>query len=109
LGPPADAEGTPTPSIREPVELTRLKPRPTARTQTQEGTRRSFGVHFEAHEPLIERSIVEEIDALSEETSGEYETTTYGPRSFAVIGIGVFLAAVGLGFLGVWLWASYPF
>jgi hypothetical protein len=90
----------------EPVELTRLKRRPTAGTRSvpAEATRRSFGVHFEAHEPLIERSLVQEIDAISDETSGpEYETSTYGGRSFAVIGIGVFLAAVGLGFLGVWL------
>ncbi len=32
----------------------------------------------------------------------------YGSRSsFAVVGLGVFLAAVGLGFLAVWLWANY--
>jgi serine/threonine-protein kinase len=108
-----DAEGTPTPSIRgkqsEPVELTRLKKRTfTGNRPALDVTRRSFGVHFDAHEPVIERSLVEEIDALSDETSGpEYETSTYGGRSFAVIGIGVFLAAVGLGFLGVWLWANY--
>jgi hypothetical protein len=109
-------EGTPTPAAREPVELTRLKKRANTgsdrRATLDEApwvTRRSFGVHFEAHEPLIERSLVQEIDAISDEESGpEYLTSPYGRgRSFAVIGIGVFLAAVGLGFLGVWLWASY--
>jgi serine/threonine-protein kinase len=111
-------DGTPTPSqrpSREPVELTKLKRRTTTGNRPALGdeapwtTRRSFGVHFEAHEPLIERSLVQEIDAISDEESGpEYLTAPYGKKAgFAVIGIGVFLAAVGLGFLGVWLWANY--
>jgi serine/threonine-protein kinase len=110
-GPP---EGTPTPK-REPVELTQLKRK---RTLTGErlgeadawATRRSFGVHFDAHEPMIERSLAQEIDPTSdEEDRPEYETSPYNSKrsSFAVVAIGVFLAAVGLGFLGVWLWANY--
>ncbi len=59
-GPP---EGTPTPR-HEPLELTRLKNRKNTANQRATiadedapyATRRSFGVHFDAHEPLNERS-----------------------------------------------------
>ena len=112
-GPP---DGTPTPRRAEPVELTRIKKKTTTLerkavgTDTPWATRRAFGVQFEPQDPLIERSLVHEIDPASDEQSGpEYETHPYDGRrsSFAVVAIGVFLAAVGLGFLGVWLWANY--
>ena len=67
-------------------------------------------MQFEAQDPLIERSLVMEIEGGSdEEEEPEYLTHPYANRrgSFAVVAIGVFLAAVGLGFLGVWLWANY--
>jgi hypothetical protein len=100
---------TPTP-LQRPIELTKRKHTKTVDKQPSGGQRRSFGVHFDAHEPLIERSLVHEIDPTSDEESGpEYLTHPHngGRPSFAAIGIGVFLAAVGLGFLGVWLWASF--
>ncbi len=110
-GPP---EGTPTPR-HEPLELTRLKKRTTSSNRppvladdSPWVTRRSFGVHFDAHEPLIERSLVQEIDALDDDSGPEYLTSPYSRSSFVIIGLGVFLAAVGLGFLAVWLWANYP-
>lgn len=110
-GPP---EGTPTPK-REPLELTRLKKRTLTGEKalgadTPWATRRAFGVQFEPQDPLIERSLVQEIDPSSDEESGpEYLTHPHGNKgsSFVVVAIGVFLAAVGLGFLGVWLWANY--
>lgn len=111
-GPP---EGTPTPR-REPIELTKKKTKTTTQERalgadTPWATRRAFGVTFDgAQDPIIERSIVQEIDPTSDEESGpEYVTHPYDNRksSFVVVAIGVFLAAVGLGFLGVWLWANY--
>ncbi len=107
----------PTPK-HEPIELTQKKTRTldklaattTAERDTPWMTRRAFGVQFEAKDPLIERSLVMEIEGTSdEEEEPEYLTHPYGNKrgSFAVVAIGVFLAAVGLGFLGVWLWANY--
>src|SRR5262249_6531032 len=70
--PPHVAEGTPTPG-RRPFGLTRLKnraragPGPALGEEAPYAPRRSLGVHFDAHEPVIERSLVEEIDALSDE------------------------------------------
>jgi len=112
-----DAPPQPTPK-REPIELTRKKTKTidklaattTGERDTPWMTRRAFGVQFEAQDPLIERSLVMEIEGTSdEEEEPEYLTHPYGNRrgSFAVVAIGVFLAAVGLGFLGVWLWANY--
>jgi serine/threonine-protein kinase len=110
-------EGTPAPTPkREPVALTQRKKTLTAErmpvlpAKTPWATRRAFGVQFDVkEEPLVERSLVEEIDPTGDvESDPEYLTSPHANRgSFAIIAIGVFLAAVGLGFLGVWLWANY--
>lgn len=111
-GPP---DGTPTPQ-REPLELTQIKKKKLPTTgerkavDTPWATRRAFGVQFEAQDPMVERSLVQEIDPSSDDASGpEYLTHPYDSRksSFVVVAVGVFLSAVGLGFLGVWLWANY--
>ncbi|MBK7857393.1 MAG: serine/threonine protein kinase [Archangiaceae bacterium] len=102
---------------REPVALTQRKKTLTAERmalplgEAPFATRRAFGVQFEVKdEPLVERSLEEEIDGTGAEeieSDPDYETSAYGGKgAFAVIAIGVFLAAVGLGFLGVWVWAT---
>ncbi|MBL8956846.1 MAG: serine/threonine protein kinase [Myxococcaceae bacterium] len=111
-----DDPPAPTPR-KEPIELTKKKTRPQEKVATLStgemgavSTRRAFGVQFEAQDPLIERSLVMEIEGGSdEEEEPEYLTHPYANRSgsFIVVAIGVFLAAVGLGFLGVWLWANH--
>ena len=99
--PPVD-DGTPTPArdprLTTPLELRDLKPK-----------RTSFGVTFAgAQEPAIEPSLIQEIEALEADPSDdeEYYTRPYDTpgrwRRVALYG-GVFVLAMSLGFLGVWL------
>ncbi len=69
-------------------------------------TRTSFGVSFhEMNEPRIEPSLIQEIEAQSGE---EYLTTPYaGGGRFGWLAASVFLGAVGLGFVAIWLWSRF--
>jgi serine/threonine-protein kinase len=96
-------DGTPTPA-RDP----RLMTRPLDGRLMEQ--RKSFGLTFgEVQEPLIEQSLIQEIDATGDEepyVSGEGNTAAFQSallwQRVALFG-GVFFVAVGLGFLGVWL------
>lgn len=69
-------------------------------------TRTSFGVTFaEVTEPGAGRDLREEIEP--DYDTAAYDAAPKSPRTMLMIGAGVFFAAVGLGFLGVWLWAQY--
>ncbi|MCA2978102.1 MAG: serine/threonine protein kinase [Myxococcaceae bacterium] len=95
-------EGTPTPA-RDP----RLS-RPLREHLREQ--RKSFGLSFgDVQEPLIEESLIQEIEATGDEEpyrSGEGDTAAYERAArwqrAALFG-GVFFVALGLGFLGVWL------
>ena len=89
-----------------PTEV-RAAPAPQARSR-----RTSFGVTFaEAEEPVIEPSLIQEIDAL-----GDFEDVASDPEAdtrahdtgnarwkMAALFGGIFVFATGLGFLAVWL------
>jgi serine/threonine-protein kinase len=74
-------------------------------------TRTSFGVTFNSmREPQIEPSLLQEVEANSaEEVNEDYLTRPYGPFAgkFVWLAAGVFVAAIGLGFLGILLWARF--
>lgn len=104
--PTASEEGTPTPA-KDPRET-----RPLELGQHVNPTRTSFGVTFEeVSEPRLEKSLIEEIEAIDgpEDVASdpEADTSAYGTGGGAwkraLLFGGVFLAATGLGFLGVWL------
>lgn len=107
--PPISDDGTPTPA-RDPRATKPMRPAVGAETTRINATRRSFGMQFEeVAEPIIENSIIEEIEALGEEEDAlsdpEADTRAYkaGRRWVkALVFGGVFLLAMGLGFLGVW-------
>ena len=87
-------EGTPTPAVNP-------------RKHRVNERRTSFGVTFqEATEPRIEPSLIQEIEALEpyEQTAPDAER----PPSYRGLFLfaGVFLAAMGAGFLAILLWAS---
>ena len=71
--------------------------------------RTGFGVTFAgAHEPVIEASIINEIEASEEAANADYETWTPDEAPLptwakAVAFGGIFALAVSLGFLAVWL------
>lgn len=73
-------------------------------------SRKSFGLSFgDVREPLIEASLIQEIEATGDEVeylSGEGNTASYRGiplwQKLALFG-GIFFVAVGLGFLSVWL------
>ncbi|MFT3712431.1 MAG: serine/threonine-protein kinase [Archangium sp.] len=73
--------------------------------------RTSFGVTFsEIEEPVIEQSLVQEIDASDDfidpisDPEADTRTNVAGARwKTAVLFGGIFLFAIGLGFLAVWL------
>jgi serine/threonine protein kinase len=102
--PTLNDDGTPTPA-KDP-RLLGPKPLPVHLLEQ----RKSFGLTFgDVHEPLIEASLIQEIEATGDEepyVSGEAFTTEYrgpaGLQKLALFG-GIFFVAVGLGFLGVWL------
>ncbi len=101
--PPPD-EGTPTPA-RDP-RVTQPQP-----AQAVNQRRTSFGVTFdEAREPAFGSSLIQEIEALDSDENkaeAEYHTRPYtapSGLSQALLFGGVFVLAVGLGFLGVWLY-----
>lgn len=75
------------------------------------GTRTSFGVTYStAVEPKLGVSLAQEIDGLSgEEINEDYLTRPYGPfhGRFVWLAAGVFVGAIGLGFLGILLWAQF--
>lgn len=96
-----DDEGTPTPSKDprySPLEAQLLE------------SRKSFGLTFgDIHEPVIEASLIQEIEATGDEEpylSGEGNTAAWEASStwqkVALFG-GIFFVAVALGFLSVWL------
>lgn len=101
--PTVNDDGTPTPA-RDP----RLLKSPSEPHLLE--SRKSFGLTFgDVHEPLIEASLIQEIEATGDEepyVSGEGHTAAYagptGLQKLALFG-GIFFVAVGLGFLGVWL------
>lgn len=94
--------GTPTPA-KDPRSI---KPVIEARSR-----RTSFGVTFsEAEEPVIEQSLVQEIDASDDfldpisDPEADTRANLAGARwKTAVLFGGIFLFAIGLGFLAVWL------
>lgn len=94
--------GTPTPA-KDPRSI---KPIVEARSR-----RTSFGVTFsEAEEPVIEQSLVQEIDAsddfidpISDPEADTRSNTSAARWKTAVLFGGIFLFAIGLGFLAVWL------
>ncbi len=97
--PPVE-DGTPTPA-KDPRLLMKLEA--TSR-------RTSFGVTFsDVEEPVIERSLVQEIDAIDfDDAPSDPEADTRAHEAparwkTAVMFGGIFLFATGLGFLGVWL------
>lgn len=98
--PQADEGGTPTGPDPRRAPLLHAKSR-----------RTSFGVTFsEVEEPVIERSLVEEIDAEDIEDPSDPEADTRatpapmsGALKNAVLFGGIFLFATGLGFLAVWI------
>ena len=73
-------------------------------------TRTSFGVTYNSSmEPRID-SLIQEIEAISgEEPNEDYLTRPYGPLEgrFIWLAAGVFVGAIGLGFLGILLWAQF--
>jgi serine/threonine-protein kinase len=102
----ASDEGTVT-AAKDPRET-----RPMELGAVVNATRTSFGVTFEgAEEPrFVERSLIEEIEAVDPEecpSEPEADTRAYntggGPWKKVLLFSGVFLAATGLGFWGVWL------
>jgi serine/threonine-protein kinase len=70
-------------------------------------TRTSFGMRFDdLKEPIIERSLIQEIDAIGvddEPPSGD-GTREFGQSQWkmGLLFSGIFIGAVGLGFLAVW-------
>ncbi len=72
--------------------------------------RMSFGVTYDTSaEPRLEDSLIQEIEPISgDEPQEEYLTRPYGPfRSrFIWLAAGVFVGAMGLGFLAILLWAQ---
>jgi eukaryotic-like serine/threonine-protein kinase len=74
-------------------------------------TRTSFGVTYNSSvEPRLENSLIQEIEPVSgEELNEEYLTRPYGPFEgrFMWLAAGVFVGAIGLGFLGILLWAQF--
>ena len=78
---------------------------------TVNATRTSFGVTFnQLKEPSIgERSMLQEVEAMEEDVNEDYLTRPYGPFAgrFALLAAGVFVAAIGLGFLGILLWERF--
>lgn len=99
-------DGTPTPA-KDPRPTRPMRPAP---LEVSAARRTSFGVTFEGvEEPIIERSLIQEIDADGEEEvlsdpEGDTRANVQGGRwKLAVLFGGVFLFATGLGFLGVWL------
>lgn len=98
---PLHEDGTPTPA-RDPRVAT-----PIVKTSK----RTSFGINFaEAAEPIIENSLIQEIDAsddfIEEQSDPEADTRAHyqeGRWKLIVLLSGIFLFATGLGFLGVWL------
>ena len=99
--PPVDDSGATPGPVRDP----RLPQKVEARSR-----RTSFGVTFgEVEEPVIERSLVQEIDAVDFDdvvSDPEADTTAHAQpaqwKTWVLFG-GIFLFATGLGFLGVWL------
>jgi len=100
-------DGTPTPA-KDP-RTQRPPPLPLAEVKP---SRTSFGVTFEqVAEPKLERSLIEEIEAIDgpDDVASDpnADTSAYntgsGAWKKALLFGGVFLAATGLGFLGVWL------
>ena len=106
-------EGTPTPDRPILLEKKKQKREPMPLGDEVGPTRTGFGVTFsEMTEPQLERSLIAEIEGAigsGEEEQPEYATAAYGDSSnrFILIGAGVFFAAVGLGFLGIWLLLQY--
>jgi serine/threonine-protein kinase len=100
--PPVADDGTPTPA---------KDPRFTQPIVQGKSRRTSFGVTFaEAEEPVIERSLIQEIEASEDfEDLPEPEEDTRahvqaeGKWKMVVLLTGIFLFATGLGFLAVWL------
>jgi serine/threonine-protein kinase len=95
-------DGTPTPAkdprLTKPIDAHLLE------------SRKSFGLTFgDIHEPVIEASLIQEIEATGDEEpyiSGEGHTAAYaGPTGWQKVALfgSIFFVAVGLGFLGVWL------
>ena len=102
----ASEDGTPTPA-KDPRQT-----KPLELGQAVNATRTSFGVTFEeVSEPKLERSLIQEIEAVDGPddiaSDPEADTSAYGTGSGrwkkVLLFGGVFLAATGLGFLGVWL------
>jgi serine/threonine-protein kinase len=102
----ASEDGTPTPA-KDPRQT-----RPLELGEAVNATRTSFGVTFEeVSEPKLERSLIQEIEAVDGPddiaSDPEADTSAYGTGSGrwkkVLLFGGVFLAATGLGFLGVWL------
>jgi serine/threonine-protein kinase len=93
--------GTPTPA-KDPRTIKPLEAR---------SRRTSFGVTFpEAEEPVIEQSLVQEIEAsddfidpLSDPALNTSATVAEARWKMAVLLGGIFLFATGLGFLAVWV------
>ncbi len=100
--PPVSEDGTPTPA---------KDPRFTQPILEARSRRTGFGVTFaDAEEPIIERSLIQEIEAsddfLDPQSDPEADTrANYADAKWktVVLFVGIFLGATGLGFLGVWL------
>lgn len=100
--PAVNEDGTPTPA---------KDPRFTQPIVHGKSRRTGFGVTFaEADEPVVERSLVQEIEAsddfLEDQSDPEADTRANyqeGKWKMVVLLSGIFLFATGLGFLAVWL------
>jgi serine/threonine-protein kinase len=91
-------------AIDEVTEPGARKPTPSATRVTRVG----FGVTFEAQAARLEDSLIEEIEGSDEQEA--YHTTDYdtsGRQRFAVQAVLAFLSAVGVGFLGIWVWFAW--
>jgi len=112
--------GPQAPAAEEPLPLDKRKvkkPEPIILTTVPEAqpppavnaARTSFGVTFEATAPRVERSLIEEIEAISpggdayDDDDNTRPWTTLSAWQKALLFTGVFAVATGLGFLAVWL------
>lgn len=103
-GRPDPTKDDPTISVAKDPRLVALADAPVFES------RKSFGLSFgEIKEPVIEQSLIQEIEATGDDIeylSGEGNTASYsGPPAWQKVALfgGIFFVAVGLGFLSVWL------
>lgn len=105
--------GRDEPPLRPPPLVIDDAGTPPASRMDTKSRRTSFGVTFaEAEEPVIEPSLIQEIEASEdfidpasdpEADTRAHETTAPGKWKMVAVLSAIFLFAIGLGFLAVWL------